>query len=336
MEATTWQRSVCCAETGYRTGHARRVWSNGRRPCGMLRKAKRPPRRNTTRCWQATAAPAAPGAGSKNSTRRCCAGEGKSPFTPGCDSHRIDSRNLDFILLLQMAAHDARQLAGDCSMLDLDPMQKTCVQGLIKQHVTIYPGGDGVREMSGLMEKETFQRLTLLYLIGQFPKGVYSSFRLQKVLYYATRDVDPKPFTFHHTNYGQYSHGAAAQLTLMLEGELVTQKSLPGNREGSHWQLSDMIDTDAINRSLEHGFPNLAQAIKKSVKDHGFQKQRDLDVNVHQDTVLEENPLGSTLLEECSSKLILSKLDQDEAEDLEMLLSPEFLRALKFLSKTLS
>ena len=133
-------------------------------------------------------------------------------------------------------------------------------------------------DMSGALEKETFQRLTLLYLIGRVPNGIYSSFRLQKVLYYATRDVDPKPFTFHHTNYGQYSHGAAAQLTLMLEGELVTQKSLPGNREGSHWQLSNMIDTDVIYRSLEHGFPNLAQAVKKSVKDYGFQKQRDLDV----------------------------------------------------------
>ena len=143
MEATKWQRSVCCAETGYRTGHARRVWSDGRRPCGMLRKAKRPPRRNTTRCWQATAAPAAPGAGSKNSTRRCCAGGCKSPFTPGCDSHRIDSRNPDFILLLHLPAQDARQLARDCSMLDLDPMQKTCVQGLIKQRVTIFLGEDG-------------------------------------------------------------------------------------------------------------------------------------------------------------------------------------------------
>ena len=46
------------------------------------------------------------------------------------------------------------------------------------------------------ISKETFQSLVLLYLIGQFPEGIFSSFRLQKVLYFATRSAELKPFTF--------------------------------------------------------------------------------------------------------------------------------------------
>lgn len=75
--------------------------------------------------------------------------------------------------------------------------------------------------MSAKMSVETFQRLTLLYVIGRFEDGVYSNFRLQKVLYYGTRDAEPVPFTFYHTAYGQYSREAAAMLTLMLDSGLV-------------------------------------------------------------------------------------------------------------------
>ena len=99
--------------------------------------------------------------------------------------------------------------------------------------------------MASTIGKETFQRLTLFFLIGCFEQGVFSSFRLQKVLYYATRDVEPKPFTFHHTTWGQYSRDAANQLLHMLESQdCASVKKLTGKYGGARWKVdSDDLDS---------------------------------------------------------------------------------------------
>ena len=95
----------------------------------------------------------------------------------------------------------------------------------------------------------------LLYLLGQFPRGVFSSYRLQKVLYFATRDVEPKPFTFLHTVYGQYSNDATVLLTEMLEDELVKREPLREELSGALWYRGDDIDPEVTDKALEDGFP---------------------------------------------------------------------------------
>lgn len=177
--------------------------------------------------------------------------------------------------------------------------------------------------MAGKIDKETFQRLTILYLIEQFPNGVFSSFRLQKVLYYATRDVDPKPFTFHHTRYGQYSHDAGVQLTLMLESGFVKRDKLNGERSGALWQVGDDMEHVEITRSFEQGFPQLVSAFRDAIGDYGFMKQRELDDRVHADPILKEKPTGRVLIAASRHKRVPCGLDDVESEDLELMLSTE-------------
>ncbi len=177
--------------------------------------------------------------------------------------------------------------------------------------------------MVSTIGKETFQRLTLLYLIGQFPQGVFSSFRLQKVLYYATRDVDPKPFTFHHTRYGQYSYDAGIQLTLMLESGFVKSDKLNGERSGALWQVGDDMEHVEISRAFKQGFPQLACAFRAAIDDYGFMKQRELDERVHADPILKEKPSGRVLVAASRGKRVSCGLDEVESEDLELMLSTE-------------
>ena len=135
--------------------------------------------------------------------------------------------------------------------------------------------------MASTIDKETFQRLTLFYLIGCFEQGVFSSFRLQKVLYYATRDVEPKPFTFHHTTWGQYSRDASVQLLHMLEGAIVQREELTGKYGGALWKVDSDPDSTEIRSAIEEGLPEHADAIRKSVDEYGGLKQGVLDEIVH-------------------------------------------------------
>ena len=182
--------------------------------------------------------------------------------------------------------------------------------------------------MSAKMSKETFQRFTLLYLIGQFPEGIYSSFRLQKVLYYATRDVDPKPFTFHHTRFGQYSYDAGVQLTLMLESGIIQCQKLGGEHLGAHWRLDNLLDYRSINRAYKEAFSQLAQVIRASVIEYGFMKQRALDDRAHADPILKEVPRNKVLHKETAVEAIRFPLSEDQSEDIELALAPRLLATL--------
>lgn len=183
--------------------------------------------------------------------------------------------------------------------------------------------------MSAKMSKATFQRFTLLYLIGQFPKGVFSGFRLQKALYYATRDTEPKPFTFRHTEHGQYSCDAAAALEVMLEGELLRRKELAGGRPGARWLPGDMLDQEAVAQAYEQAFPPLAAAIRASVSEYGYLRQPELDERVHADPMLAEIPRGEILHAETADDAVETLLSEDECEDFELTLAPRLLSILK-------
>jgi len=188
--------------------------------------------------------------------------------------------------------------------------------------------------MIGTIDKGTFQRLPLFYLIGCFEQGVFSSFRLQKVLYYATRDIDPRPFTFHHTKWGQYSRDASVQLLHMLEGALVQREELSGKHGGALWKVGSLSNVDEVLGAFEEGMPEHADAIRSSVEEFGNLKQRILDELVHGDAILKERRRGRILIKENGEKRIRISLDEDTAEDLEFALNPMLSLAMASLART--
>lgn len=190
--------------------------------------------------------------------------------------------------------------------------------------------------MAATIDRETFQRLTLFYLIGCFEQGVFSSFRLQKVLYYASRDVEPKPFTFHHTRWGQYSRDASIQLLHMLEGSIVQREALSGKYGGALWKTGDLSGSGEIRSAFEEGMPEHAEAIRRSVDGYGGLKQGELDEIVHSDPILRERRRGRVLVRETGDKRIRIRLDEDTAEELEFALSPLLSMALARLAETVA
>ena len=183
--------------------------------------------------------------------------------------------------------------------------------------------------MKAFMDKETFQRLVLLYLLGQFPRGVFSSHRLQKVLYFATCDVEPKPFTFMHTVYGQYSRDANAKLTEMLEDDLVKRESLKEELSGALWYRGNDIDPKLMDDAMEKGFPELAESIRKSVEQYGFLKQRELNEVAHGDPVLMRTQHGEILFSEANTEDVEVPLEDNFVEGLEFTLCPGTLHLVK-------
>lgn len=188
------------------------------------------------------------------------------------------------------------------------------------------------------IRKDTFQRLVLMYLINQFPQGVYSNFRLQKVLYYGCRgeDGESRPFTFHHTRFGQYSCDARGVLDEMHEEGLIEQEKLTGEGSGVRWQSGMLFDAAVVDANLEAGFPQLARSINASVKEYGFMKQRELDERVHADPILEEVPPGGILIQEDSKSRVTTQLDEETVEELEVLLTPGFVPAMAKLTRTVA
>ena len=183
------------------------------------------------------------------------------------------------------------------------------------------------------ISKETFQSLVLLYLIGQFPEGIFSSFRLQKVLYFATRSAELKPFTFHHTQYGQYSRDAAALLTLMLESDILKRQELNEAVGGARWQVGDAIDREDIEHFVKQGFAPLAHLVRQSAQKYSFLKQTQLDQLARDDPILQERGPGSVLLEENLPGRVALAVDEDAAEDMDMVLRPH---AVHFLTREIA
>lgn len=184
--------------------------------------------------------------------------------------------------------------------------------------------------------KETFQRLVLLYLIGRFPDGVFSSFRLQKVLYYGTcgKDLGSKPFTFQRTSHGQYSYSARVVLNEMYADGLLEMEELTGN--GICWKSSVLVDMTAVFVNFEAGFPQLAKSIEESVQGYGFMKQPELDERVHADPILRQVPQGGILIKANSESRVATQLSEDVVEELEILLTPGFVPAMAKLTCTVA
>ncbi len=190
--------------------------------------------------------------------------------------------------------------------------------------------------MSSIIDRETLQRLTLMYLIAQFPDGVDNDRHLQKVLYLATRDVEPKPFTFHYTEEGPFSRDASVQLLHMFELDIVQRDTRNGSGYRARWLTHDGEDFREVCDACEEGLPQLADALRESVARYGFLKPYELDSLLREDRELQGLRHGRVLVREIARRPVRVALDDDLAEELDMMLNPEFLQAVVRLDRAVS
>ena len=190
--------------------------------------------------------------------------------------------------------------------------------------------------MSSIIDRETFQRLTLMYLIAQFPDGVDNDRRLQKLLYLATRDVKPQPFTFHLTRHGPFSRDAAVQLLHMYEADIIRRVPPNGSPLDAAWMAHDTETCREFCEAFEEGLPQHGDALQAGVAAYGDLTQGRLDALLDSDPRLQGLRCGRVLLREHNQHFIPVALDDDLAEELDMMLSPVFLQSMRRLDRAMA
>ena len=190
--------------------------------------------------------------------------------------------------------------------------------------------------MSSIIDRETFQRLTLMYLIAQFPDGVDNDRHLQKVLYLATRDVEPKPFTFHYTEEGPFSRDASVRLLHMFETDIVRRVTPNGSTQDAIWKAHDTETCREFCDAYVEGLPQHADALRACAAKFGSLKQSRLDARLREDARLKGLRCGRVLMRETGRRPVRVALDDDLAEELDMMLSPVFLRSMMRMDRAMA
>jgi len=178
----------------------------------------------------------------------------------------------------------------------------------------------------GQISKETFKKLVLLYLVSKFKDGIYTSYRFQKILYFSSKVDKSHPFTFHHTQNGQYSYNARRIQDSLVWINLLVQEGLPEKEdEGAKWTIPDNDVGRTFATILPRIAPDMANSINQTIKECGYLKSGPLVQKAEADDLLVSTPYGGTLLEENIPNSIEIPLSDDECEEIELALNDRFL-----------
>ncbi len=182
----------------------------------------------------------------------------------------------------------------------------------------------------GQISKEAFKKLTLLFLISRFKDGIYTNYRFQKVLYFAIKDTKLHPFTYQHTQHGEYSYNASkVQDSLVwinrIEETRLDDTECEGSKLTIHQNDVNHHFVDIFTRISR----SLASSIEKSVQENGYLKSSDLVRKAEADALLQETPPGGILFTENLPDMIDVPLDDDECEEIELSLNDNFNIAMK-------
>jgi len=176
------------------------------------------------------------------------------------------------------------------------------------------------------ISKNTFKKITLLYFIGRFRNGAYSNYRVQKVLYFATKAINLHPFPYRHTEHGQYSRDARENIDSLIALGLIDITGLKKTEE-TGFKLA--INSRAVNLGLTEILPKinptLAQTLDASITEYGYLKNEEIKRRTHDDPLLKNTPFGQILFDENLPDYIEVDLSDSECEDLELLLNEKFM-----------
>jgi hypothetical protein len=182
----------------------------------------------------------------------------------------------------------------------------------------------------GQISRDAFKKLVLLYLVGKFKDGVYSSYRFQKVLYFATKDSDIHPFEFQYTRNGQYSYNARKNLDALDAIGLVKRTHLAKCEDaGAKWNVERSANSHT--QLFKVIAPNLANSIDIGIDKYGYLKREDLIEQAHLDDLLRKAVRGQILFEENLPIEIDVNLSDEDCFDLELSLNPNFVNTIRTL-----
>ncbi|KPL05474.1 MAG: hypothetical protein AMJ73_00765 [candidate division Zixibacteria bacterium SM1_73] len=181
----------------------------------------------------------------------------------------------------------------------------------------------------GTISKDTFKRLVLLYTIGRFKDGVYGLLRLNKVAYFGLKNASLKPFGFKCDLYGPHS-GDLDTINEQLLSMNHTKATPLESGQGNKYSLTDKKSMRFYSLAMSHTHAKLKEKINKSVETYGYLPEEELLKKAHSDPeYLEAVAKGIDIFEEKLPPRIPVDLSDDDCEDLELGLDPDFISAMR-------
>lgn len=199
----------------------------------------------------------------------------------------------------------------------------------------------------GKISASTFRRVYLLYLLGRFRRGAYGLKRVHKVAYIPARESGAiRPFEFKRYHFGQYSEslddikdqlesmGFVAALPLDTAQTLEfmgKEYTLGGNR----FVLTNRSEMDYYRRVLAAVSKNLPHTIDDAVEQYGYHPESELIDLCYGFPEFQAHGQGDVIFESNLPDRIEVALSDDECDDLELSLRPEFVVQMLRLTEVL-
>ncbi len=183
----------------------------------------------------------------------------------------------------------------------------------------------------GKLSKDTIKKIALLYTINKAKKAIYSNFRLQKILYFCTKDSETKPFTFKHTENGQYSFEVAEIASELEEIGFVKSEPLDGEHNGLQWSVNNKKIANEISILLESISSDLKGCIDDKFDTYQYLKQKKLDKVAHSDEDLLSTPFNSVIFYGNLPEFVDVDIPDDEIDDLELAFNSKVISAIREL-----
>lgn len=189
----------------------------------------------------------------------------------------------------------------------------------------------------GTISKETYRRAFLLYLVGQFRDGVFGKTRLNKVVYFSTKELRYVPFEFRKWMFGQFSEQLGDENDLLLSMGYLAASRLNG-KEGSCGNKYVLANRELL------GYYQvvISQVLRKdlgkidyTVKEIGYLPEEKLLEFAHSDEALKKADEGDVILRENVPGEIEISLSEDDCEELELSLNPDFIQAMTLIDRGL-
>lgn len=198
----------------------------------------------------------------------------------------------------------------------------------------------------GSISASALRRLYLLYLLSRFERGAFGAKRVHKVAYISERQASIHPFGFKRYYYGQYSEllddlkDQLESMGYVLASPLDTAVTARiGNVEvvfgGNRFTVADRDLIRSLRKALEAVDPSLPVQVDVAVKHYGYLKEQELLDLCYHFPEFQAVAEGETIFESDLPDSIEINLPDEEVEDLELSLTPQFVIPMLRLAEAL-
>lgn len=182
----------------------------------------------------------------------------------------------------------------------------------------------------GVISKDTFKRLFLLYLINEFKDGAYGKLRLSKIAYFIARKFDLKIFEYKWYHYGQFSENLSDILEQLISMGYITSLPLDTEKGNKYTVRSEIQDYSSIISTI----PGLIEKTKEIVGTWGYASEEKIINEAYGfDEVKGLKCNDMIFYENLPDEIELKNLDEEICEELDLAFNPRFIASMEKINK---